>query len=103
MSPDSLTDLLKQEAKRLEFDLVGATPATPPEGFRRLRRWIEAGHAGEMHYLQDRLDAYQHPRHVLDGARSFSGSLRMVRALSVTFSPTVPSPRVAATCSRPSW
>ncbi len=70
MSPDSLTDLLKQEAKRLDFDLVGATPATTPEGFHRLQQWIEAGYAGEMHYLPDRLDAYQHPRHVLDGAKS---------------------------------
>ncbi len=70
MSPNSLTDLLKHEAKRLDFDLVGATPATTPEGFHRLKRWIEAGYAGEMHYLPDRLDAYQHPRHVLDGARS---------------------------------
>ena len=70
MAPDSLTDLLKQEAKRLGFDLVGATPAVTPEGFRRFEQWIEAGYAGEMHYLPDRLDAYRHPRHVLDGARS---------------------------------
>lgn len=70
VSPDSLTDLLKHEAKRLDFDLVGATPAKTPEGFHRLRQWIEAGYAGEMHYLPNRLDAYQHPRHVLDGVRS---------------------------------
>ena len=35
-----------------------------------MQQWIEAGYAGEMHYLPDRLDAYQHPRHVLDGAKS---------------------------------
>jgi len=70
MSPSSLTERLKQEAKRLGFDPVGATPAATPEGFRRLQQWIEAGYVGEMHYLADRLDAYQHPRHVLDDARS---------------------------------
>ena len=69
MAPDSLTDLLKQEAKRLGFDLVGATPAVTPEGFQRFEQWIEAGYAGEMHYLADRRDAYRHPRHVLDGVR----------------------------------
>lgn len=69
VSPDSLTELLKQEAKRLGFDLVGATPAATPGGFQRLRQWIEAGYAGEMHYLPDRLDAYRHPRHVLNDAR----------------------------------
>jgi epoxyqueuosine reductase len=35
-----------------------------------LQRWIESGYAGEMHYLPNRLDAYQHPRNVLDGVRS---------------------------------
>jgi len=70
MAPDSLSDLLKQEARRLGFDLVGATPALTPEGFQRFEQWIEAGYAGEMHYLPDRRDAYRHPRHVLDGARS---------------------------------
>jgi epoxyqueuosine reductase len=70
VSPDSLTDLLKQEAKRLGFDLVGATPAATPEGFHRLRQWVKSDYAGEMRYLPDRLEAYQHPRHVLDGARS---------------------------------
>ncbi len=70
MTPESLTELLKQEAKRLGFDLVGACPAVAPEGFQRLKEWIDAGYAGEMHYLPDRLDAYRNPRSVLEGARS---------------------------------
>jgi len=70
VTPDSLTELLKQEAKRLGFDLVGACPAVAPEGFHRLKGWIDAGYAGEMRYLSDRLDAYRDPRSVLNGARS---------------------------------
>ena len=35
-----------------------------------LARWLEAGYAGEMTYLADRQGAYEHPRHVLAGARS---------------------------------
>ncbi len=36
----------------------------------RLREWLAAGYAGEMRYIGDRLEAYEHPSHVLDGARS---------------------------------
>ena len=70
MSADVLTDQLKQEARRLGFDLVGVCPAVSPAGIRRLGDWIDAGYAGQMHYLPNRIDAYQHPRHVLDGVRS---------------------------------
>jgi epoxyqueuosine reductase len=70
MLPDTLTIRLKEEAHRLGFDLVGATAAVEPEGFEHLRGWLDRGFAGEMRYLGDRLDAYRHPRHVLEGARS---------------------------------
>ena len=70
MSLETLTGNLKQEAHRQGFDLVGVCPAVAPAGMPRLRDWIEAGYAGEMSYLADRLDAYEHPRSVLDGVRS---------------------------------
>lgn len=41
-----------------------------PQGIHHFRQWIDAGYAGEMHYLANRRDAYEHPRHVLNGARS---------------------------------
>jgi epoxyqueuosine reductase len=65
-----LTSELKAAARRLGFDLAGACPAVTPKGIERLGQWLGAGYAGEMSYLADRRDAYAHPRHVLDGARS---------------------------------
>ena len=66
----SLTAALKSEAQRLGFELAGVCPAVEPAGLARFREWLAAGYAGEMHYLSSRAEAYAHPRHVLDGARS---------------------------------
>ena len=70
MKSTSLTAALKAEARRLALDLVGVCPAVSPEGITRLREWLEAGYAGQMTYLPRRSQAYEHPGHVLDGARS---------------------------------
>ena len=68
--PAILSADIKAEARRLGFSLVGICPAVEPTGFPRLVDWLAAGHAGEMQWIGDRLAAYQHPRHVLDGVRS---------------------------------
>ncbi len=70
MSPSELTAALFAEARRLGFDLCGACPAVEPPGLSRLAEWLDAGYAGQMHYLPGRQDAYAHPAHVLAGARS---------------------------------
>ncbi len=70
MNIEMLTAALKEEALRLGFDLVGATPAVAPAGFDRLRQWVADGLAGRMRYFADRLDAYRHPDRVLAGAKS---------------------------------
>jgi epoxyqueuosine reductase len=70
MDPVELTATLKQEAQKLGFALCGACPAFTPRGIHAFHDWIEAGYAGEMSYLTQRRLAYEHPRHVLDGARS---------------------------------
>jgi epoxyqueuosine reductase len=70
MDAAQLTAALKEESFRLGFDLAGATPAVVPPDFERFRQWLAAGHAGEMHYLADRLDAYSHPAKLLEGAKS---------------------------------
>jgi epoxyqueuosine reductase len=70
MSPAQLTQLLKHQARRIGFDLVGVCPAVTPSGMHHLRDWIDAGYAGQMQYIPDRLAAYEHPRHVLNGVRS---------------------------------
>src|SRR5579863_3342083 len=66
----TLTELLKSEAARLGFAPLGVCPAVAPPGIDRFRRWLAEGYAGEMQYLPRRAEAYAHPRHVLDGARS---------------------------------
>jgi epoxyqueuosine reductase len=70
MDADEMTLELKNEAARQGFSLFGVTPAISPAGAARLDEWLAAGFAGQMHYLADRRAAYDHPRHVLDGARS---------------------------------
>jgi epoxyqueuosine reductase len=66
----SVATALKQQALALGFDRVGIAPAVTPPGHARLLAWIEAGYAGTMSYLTDRVDALADPRRVLDGARS---------------------------------
>jgi epoxyqueuosine reductase len=66
----SLAAGLKAEAQRLGFDLCGICAAVAPPGVERFEQWLTAGYAGEMRYLSDRATAYEHPRHVLDGARN---------------------------------
>jgi len=70
MTPSELTQSLKSEAGRLGFTLSGCCAAVSPAGFAPLTDWIEAGYAGEMEYMKSRLHAYEHPRHVMDGAVS---------------------------------
>lgn len=70
MTTVSLTADLKAEAQRQGFTLAGACPAVTPTGISRLGEWLDSGYAGQMSYLSRRQEAYSHPRHVLDGARS---------------------------------
>jgi len=66
-----LTSELKAEAARLGFPLTGVCPAvTPDDAFARLNQWLQAGYAGQMSYIGDRLPAYVDPNRVLDGVRS---------------------------------
>ena len=69
MASKSLTAALKEEARRLGFDLAGACPAVRPPRIDRFRQWLAAGYAGQMGYLVDRAEAYEHPRYVLDGVQ----------------------------------
>ena len=65
-----LTQLLKAQAHGLGFTLAGACAAVAPAGAARLAEWLDRGYAGQMQYIAARQEAYDHPRHVLDGARS---------------------------------
>lgn len=66
----SPAQVVKSEAARHGFDLVGVAPAVTPGGIHHFLDWLERGYAGEMSYLPRREAAYRHPRHVLDGVRS---------------------------------
>lgn len=98
MNTAALTTALKEESQRLGFDLVGATPAVVPPDYDRLRQWIADGHAGQMHYLANRLEAYRHPRHVLDGAKS----ILMLGVNYRTVEPVEPGPGQVSV-SRYAW
>ncbi len=88
MTPSELTAELKREALRLGFDLCGAVAAKSPPGVDRLRRWLAEGMAGEMRYLADRVDAYEHPRSVLANVQGI-----LMLALSYrTAEPAEPKP-----------
>jgi epoxyqueuosine reductase len=66
----NLTHALKDEARRLGFDLAGVCPAVTPTGLSRFHDWLAAAYAGEMHYLASRREAYAHPEGLLSGVRS---------------------------------
>ena len=70
LSPDALTAALKAEARRLGFDMAGATPAVTPPEIGPFRQWLRDGFAGPMRSMAARAAAYEHPRHVLPGVRS---------------------------------
>jgi epoxyqueuosine reductase len=70
MADCSLTAALKEEARRLGFELAGACPAIQSPGIGRFQRWLAAGYAGEMRYLADRAEAYRHPASILNGVQS---------------------------------
>ena len=85
MSDTSLTQMVKNEARRKGFQLVGVCPAVEPSGLEHFRSWLQSGYAGEMRYLPDRSEAYTHPDHVLDGCRSLI-------MLGMNYSNVSPSP-----------
>lgn len=70
MNDPTITSRLKHEAKRLGFELSGVCPATTPPQIDRFRQWLASEYAGCMNYISDRAEAYEHPRHVLEGVRS---------------------------------
>ncbi len=66
----ALTESVKALALESGFDRVAIGPAAPPEHGPAFRRWVEAGHAGTMAYLERRLEERLDPGRVLPGAVS---------------------------------
>jgi epoxyqueuosine reductase len=72
-SPDAAPALeprIKAQAYGLGFDLVGIARTGPATTAMEFQRWIQAGYAGEMHYLDRGADKRADTRRPLDGARS---------------------------------
>jgi epoxyqueuosine reductase len=61
---------VKQRALALGFELAGVARAGRHPKLARLREWIDAGCAGEMHYLSRSLDERSDPAAVLPTVRS---------------------------------
>ncbi len=94
----SFEDRLKNEARRLGFELVGIAPAAPADGFDRLQAWLERGFAGDMDYLHRHAAARRHPAFVLPQVRSVvmvGLNYRSAPHQAATIAPTRPPARIA--------
>jgi epoxyqueuosine reductase QueG len=67
-----LEEILKAEARRLGFELVGITTPDPPAHLAVFSSWLQAGRHGEMDYLasQRSLLCRSDPRHILPECQS---------------------------------
>jgi len=61
---------IKEQAHALGFELVGIAPATPADGFDRMRDWLNQGFAGEMGYMYRQAEARRDPSSILPEVRS---------------------------------
>jgi epoxyqueuosine reductase len=69
-STGKLTRRIKARARELGFDLVGVAPVHDSPELAFFDRWLDAGYAGEMHYLQRNQERRRDIQKVLPGAQS---------------------------------
>ncbi len=65
-----VTPRVRQLALSLGFDLVGVAGPEPSPETERFREWVAAGHAGNMAWLERRVEERVDPRRVMEGVRS---------------------------------
>src|SRR5689334_19852120 len=70
----SLFEQLGERATALGFDLAGAVPAQPWAELAQFSNWVEAGYAGEMHYLKSTNEAGVYKRESLRDALPWAKS-----------------------------
>ncbi len=93
------SELVKQEARRLGFDLVGIAPVASSPEAEFYPKWLDNGYAGEMRYLERQKPARMDPSSILPGARSV-----VVCAINYnTAQPLTRYDRMRAWISRYAW
>ncbi len=70
MKAADLAGRLSERAKAQGFTLFGVAPAAEADGFDRFTAWLDAGHAGEMDYLENQRERRRHPSSILPTVRS---------------------------------
>ena len=69
-SPEGLARGIKEEARRVGFELVGVSSIADPLHEESFADWLRLGYAGEMAYLTRTEEARRHPGSWLPWARS---------------------------------
>ena len=65
-----LTQRIKDRALAVGFDLVGVAPVQESPELAFFERWLDAGYAGEMHYLERSRERRRELQQVVPGAQS---------------------------------
>ena len=63
-----LSAWLLERARELGFDQLAITDLDVKEAQARLRTWLDRGHHGQMHYMENRADLRANPQILLPGA-----------------------------------
>ena len=65
MKPSLLSNLIREKANELGFDLVGFTSVSRSKTIEIYNAWIEKGYAGSMSYLKNHSELKEDPRNLL--------------------------------------
>ncbi len=75
VSIEQISEFVKQAAREAGFELAGIAPVRDFPELERFPEWVEAGHAGEMKYLEARNDSGELKRASLRNAVPWARSL----------------------------
>lgn len=70
MGDRDLTIKLKDKARELGFDRVGVADAQTPPSYPHFLKWLDAGRAAGMDYMERHAEARAHPDSILEGVLS---------------------------------
>ncbi|UCF40134.1 MAG: tRNA epoxyqueuosine(34) reductase QueG [Gemmatimonadota bacterium] len=68
MTPERRAHLVRERARALGFDTVGVADLSPVPHKAQLERWLAAGLAGTMHYMQRQASRRSEPASIVPGA-----------------------------------